>query len=116
MNHQKTWRRIATGLLLAAAVMAIYSISTDLMRDSLVFLVKLFSETAGEINTRHPLWFCLAYWSVFAAFLLTILYIAMLDIRYIRLQFALGKQELIKQSWENEEFRKMLKKTQQKKD
>lgn len=96
--------------------MAIYAAMTDLMRDTLIFILRPFSEPTDELNPAYALWFCVAYWTIFGACLFVTLYIAVLDIRYIRMQFAMEKKALVKQSWENEDFRKILKSTQQQND
>lgn len=116
MTPQKYWRKIASGTLFASTVMAIYAVTSGLLRDTLIFAVQLFSNPVNELYPKHSLWFCIPYWIIFAACLFTTLYIAILDIRYIRMQFAMEKQALIKQSWENEDFRKALKKTHQQND
>jgi len=116
MNAQKYWRKIAIGTLLTAAVMAIYAVTTDVLRDTLIYMVRIFSDPANELNPMHSWWFCIAYWMIFGTCLFATLYIAVLDIRYIRMQFAMEKQALVKQSWEDEGFRKILKTTQQRND
>jgi hypothetical protein len=96
--------------------MAIYAVSTDLMRDTIIFGVRIFSQPAEELNPSHPFWFCAVYWAIFIACIFATLYIAVLDIRYTRMQFAMEKRTLVKQSWEAEDFRKILKTTQQRDD
>ncbi len=48
------------------------------------------------------------YWAVFLALVVTTLYIVMLDIRYIHLQYKIGQRDLFRQTWEDEAFRKAL--------
>ena len=51
-----------------------------------------------------------AYWSVFLALLLVALYVVLLDIRYIRLEYALGEREIFKNTFESEEFQQAIRK------
>ena len=116
MNPQKYWRRIASGSLFGAAVLAVYAAGTDLLRDSLIHIVLLFSEPTNELRPTHSFLFCFAYWLIFGICIFVTLYIAVLDIRYLRMQFAMEKRALTKQSWESPEFRKILKTAQGDKD
>ena len=50
----------------------------------------------------------LSYWAVFLALSVITLYIVMLDIRYIHLQYTISQRELFRQTWEDESFRKAL--------
>jgi hypothetical protein len=55
----------------------------------------------------------LCYWGVFLALLIITLYIVMLDIRFIHLQYTIGKRELFRQTLGDESFRKELIEAQQ---
>ncbi len=50
----------------------------------------------------------LSYWAVFLALVAITLYIVLLDIRYIHLQYTISRRELFRQTWEDESFRKAL--------
>jgi hypothetical protein len=50
----------------------------------------------------------LAYWGVFLVALLTALYMALIDLRYIRLQYHLGERELFEETLGDEELRSSL--------
>ena len=52
--------------------------------------------------------YALIYWSVFLLLLAVALFIVILDIRYIRLQYAVAKRELLRQTLGDETFRKAL--------
>ncbi|MCX5758094.1 MAG: hypothetical protein NTU83_06240 [Candidatus Hydrogenedentes bacterium] len=56
---------------------------------------------------RDPVAF-FGYWGLFTLFLSVSLFIVVLDIRYIRLQFLLGQRELLRQTLEDETFRRAL--------
>ena len=53
------------------------------------------------------------YWGVFVLFFLTTLYMALLDIRYIFLEFKLGERELFDDTIGNEAFRQAIRDAQQ---
>jgi hypothetical protein len=105
---QRYWRRLATGMLLASAAMAAYGVSTRLLRDSLVHALGVVSKPENELVTTYSFLFCVLFWMLFSGLILASVYVAVLDMRYVRLQFMLEKRELMKETWENEEFRKML--------
>ncbi len=67
------------------------------------FGVDIIRSDAGPV-------FLLVYWSVFLVLLLVALYIVMLDIRYIRLEYALGEREIFRSTFESEEFQQALRK------
>jgi len=56
----------------------------------------------------------LCYWGVFLVLLITTLYIVMLDIRFIHLQYTIGQRELFRQTLGDESFRKELIEAQRK--
>jgi hypothetical protein len=113
MNAQKYWRRIASGSLCAMAVMAIYAAATNILRDTLIFFARTLNENANELTTQHSFLFCFTYWAIFNVLLFVTLYIAVMDFRFIRMQFAMKKKALVREAWEDEDFRKLLKSTQQ---
>lgn len=111
MFEQKSWRKVATVCLLASAGMAVYAVTSDMMRDSLLHIVRLLSSEKDDLSTSNPFWACLLYWGVFAGLLFVTVYIAVLDFRFIRLRFALEKRALSQQSWNDEEMSDLLAKT-----
>ena len=53
------------------------------------------------------------YWGFFVLFFLTTLYMALLDIRYIFLEFKLGEREVFDDTIGNEAFRQAIRDAQQ---
>jgi hypothetical protein len=88
MLTQSTWRRAGAVTILACAAMAWYGVKWPALRQSLVFFV--------------------IYWGVFLLLLAVSLYIVVLDIRCIRMQYAVGKREVFRQTIGSEEFRRAL--------
>lgn len=50
----------------------------------------------------------MVYWSVFLLFLLLAVYVALLDLRYTRMQYSHGERELFEDTLGSEEFRTAL--------
>lgn len=109
MNAQKYWRRIASGTLIMISAMAIYAVTTKVLRDTFIFFADTVGKNINSLTPQHSFLFCFIYWTIFAILLFTTFYIAVLDMRYIRMQFSMNKQALIKEAWEDEDFRKLLK-------
>jgi TRAP-type C4-dicarboxylate transport system permease small subunit len=55
-----------------------------------------------------PVWAMIAYWCLFLLLLLLTFYIALIDIRFIRAEYAIMKRELFKETLGDEELRKAL--------
>jgi hypothetical protein len=85
---QKRWRLVCSFTIALAAFMAWYGVENDALHASLGFV--------------------LAYWGVFLLLLVTSLYLVVLDLRYIRLQYALHKRALYLETIGEESFRKSL--------
>jgi len=88
MISQRTWR--ATGLITLGlcAVMAWYG-------------------SEPGVTSLEP-GFLIIYWLVFGLSFLISLYMAFLDMRYIRLQYKLGEKELFEDTLGSEDFRTAL--------
>jgi len=56
---------------------------------------------------------CILYWGVFLALMALTFLIVWLDVRYIRLQYALERRNVFRETLGDEEFRKSLLKTQE---
>lgn len=85
---QRNWRAAGGIAIAVAALMAVFGVGAESVRSSkVVFLV---------------------YWGVFLVFLIAAIVCALLDLRYIRLQYALSKREIFKQTLGEEAFRKKL--------
>ena len=63
--------------------------------------------TRSGVTCLSPL-ALLAYWGVFLVALLVALYMALIDLRYIRLQYSLGEKELFEETLGSEELRTAL--------
>lgn len=85
---QKKWRITGAAAVLVAAIMAWYGASS-------------------LQSTLSPLYLFL-YWSVFLVCLIVAFYCVLLDIRFIRLQFALDRQRIFRETVGNQEFRRAL--------
>ena len=108
MFDQKMWRKWGAIAVFGAGGMAWYAIDANILRDTVAHLAGRFMEEATEVATGTSLAFCLAYWLVFTLLILSAFYAAFLDIRYLRLQYAVGKRELLRDTLEDKEFRKAL--------
>lgn len=87
---QARWRVVGGICIAVSAIMAWYGAESTALRTSMaVFAV---------------------YWVVFAAVFLTAMAMVLLDLRYIRLQYKLGKREIFYDTLGDEEFRRVLKK------
>ena len=70
-----------------------------------------WSGTRPGVTSLDPV-YQIAYWGLFLVALLVALYMALLDLRYIRMQYSLGEKELFEDTLGSEEFRAALRKTQ----
>ena len=85
---QRRWRVVCSVLIVCATGMAVYGVKEGFF-------------------ASQPL-HALIYWAVFLLLLAVVLFIVILDIRYIRLQYAVAKRELLRQTLGDETFRKAL--------
>lgn len=69
-----------------------------------------WSGTKSGVTGLAPV-FQVAYWVVFLLVLLLALYVALLDLRYIRMQYSHGEKELFEDTLGSEEFRSALRDT-----
>ena len=89
--------------------MAVYAAVSGLLRDTALHSTRrLAPESAQELTVEHPLWWILVYWGMFAALILLSCYLAVVDIRYIRLQYALEKRRIFRRTVGDAEFRDSL--------
>lgn len=110
-DHQKTWRKIASVSLLLSGAMAVYAVVSSIARDTLIHFARAVSGAESDLTPTLSVFVCLVFWSVLGALLMVTSYIALLDMRFIRLQYALEKRALLAESWGDDEFREMLRKT-----
>ena len=108
MFDQKMWRKWGAIAVFGAGGMAWYATEANILRDTVAHLVGRFTEEATNVGIGASLAFCLAYWLVFVLLILSAFYAAFLDVRYLRLQYAVGKRELLRATLDNQEFRKAL--------
>lgn len=88
MQLQTKWRLAGGGAVGLSAVMAWYG--------------------AAFLSFREGTLFLLAYWGVFLALLLVAFYCVLLDIRYIRMLYALERRRVFHETLGNAEFRRAL--------
>ncbi len=85
---QKRWRTVCAIALAVAAAMAWYGVDAFFAFPSV--------------------WIFAAYWGVFLALIAFSLYIVVLDLRYIHLQYALSEREIFQDTLGDEAFRTAL--------
>lgn len=86
--NQRTWRTIGLVSISLAAAMAWYG--------------------GGEVTATTSRLYLLVYWAVFLLLFLVALYMALLDLKYIRLQYVTGQRDLYLNTVGDEAFRKAL--------
>ena len=85
--------------LAAAALLAAGSVWSGILRDTAVHTVRVFAGRVPEgMAADSGLAVCALYWIAFLSALGAAFYFAFLDMRYIRLQYALEQQKLFKES------------------
>ena len=93
MLTQRRWRIAGAVLLVVSGAMAYYGVRLPFTRESPCVYI--------------------AYWSVFLAAFVAAIYCAFLDLRYIRVQWAIEERELFRQTLGDESFRKALREGQE---
>ena len=88
--NQRAWRTIGAVALLAAAGMAWYG-SEHAVRDVSVL-------------------FMAVYWGIFSVCLLVAMYMALIDLRYIRVQYLMGQRDIYLDTMGDEALREALRK------
>ncbi|HUW60800.1 MAG TPA: hypothetical protein VMZ06_07305 [Candidatus Bathyarchaeia archaeon] len=91
---QRQWRKAGLGAIAACALLAWVGAKAHFFLDSPIL--------------------CILYWGVFVVLMALTFFIVWLDIRYIRLQYALERRNVFRETLGDEEFRKALLKTQEK--
>ncbi len=107
--NQRYWRWAGLGSLVVAGLLAVFASYTEILRDSLVAIALLISDEAREVSPAYPLFFYIVYWGLFGFSVFGAFYMGLLDLRYIRLEYTLEKRAIMKESWEDEDFRAALK-------
>ena len=68
------------------------------------------------VKRDQSILFLLGYWGLFLLLVLVALYVVLLDVRYIRLQYKLGQREIFLKTLGSEEFRRALRRSHQQKE
>jgi len=97
---QAHWRGMGVAFLLGSGVLAAISVTTPILRNTLIWLVSFTNEEAVERAEMLSPWGYLIFWGLFAGCVAGALYMAMLDIRFIRLEYALAKRDLMREAME----------------
>jgi uncharacterized integral membrane protein len=98
MLKQAHWRMMGVAFLLGSGIMAVASVVTPILRNTLILILSLNNEDAAVQAELLSPWGYVLYWILFAAFVLGALYMAMLDIRFIRLEYAIAKRDLMREA------------------
>ncbi len=100
MLKQTHWRAMGVAFLLGSGVLTAISVTTPILRNTLIWLMSFTNEEAAERAEMLSPWGYLVFWSLFAGCVMGALYMAMLDIRFIRLEYALAKRDLMREAME----------------
>jgi len=85
---QRRWRTVCSIVLVCAIGMALYGVK-------------------AKFFLAQPL-FALVYWTIFLLLLVAAFYIVILDVRFIRMQYAIAKREILRETLGDKTFREML--------
>ncbi len=96
MKAQRYWRITGAVCIVCAAALAVVGARVDWQSANLLFII--------------------GYWSIFLAALLSAIYCAIIDIRYISLEFTADQREAFRETLGNEEFRRALREAQENQD
>ena len=108
---QKQWRRMGALSLLASAAMAVYAAWSGFLRLTVLHVAALASEeAAAQLPADSSGWLHLAYWLLFLLLILFTLYLALIDLQYIRLQYLRQKRDIFLGTLGEREFREGLRK------
>ena len=88
--------------------MAAYAVSTDILRESARYFVSIAYEEARESADAEAASGHFVFWGLFVFLILASVYLAMLDMKYIRLQYVLQKREIFGQTLGDSVFRQSL--------
>lgn len=113
-KYQSRWRLAGMISLVAAGLLAANSVWSGILRDTAVHTVRVFAGRVPDgIEANSGLVVCLLYWTAFLVALGAAFYLAFLDMRYIRFQYALEQQRLFKESLGDEFSADLLDKNRQ---
>ena len=108
--NQAVWRRWGLGALLAAASLAIYAALGSVLKDTAIHVARAVAEpTDADLSVpNHGFIFLAGYWSCFAFAILLAMYCAVLDIRFIRLQYTIAKRALVHENFQDRAVQEVL--------
>ena len=108
---QKWCRRTGIVSLSIAGAMAIASLPTGVLHDSVVYTVSITGHEIPEtVDVSIAGYVCAGYWAFCFGAILVALYMAILDFRFIRLRFALESKALFRQSLGDDLAERVLRK------
>jgi hypothetical protein len=105
---QARWRLLGAFTLGGSLLMAVYSASTDILRESALYLASIAYEEARESAKAEAASGHFVFWGIFVLLIGASLYLAILDMRYIRLQYLSQKREIFGQTLGDSGFRESL--------
>jgi hypothetical protein len=104
---QRTWRIVGMTSLVLAGVMSIHAVQSGFLGQTIRHVVYLMDNDAVRAPSSSGLAHFI-YWSIFLLLILTTLYMAVIDLRYIRLQYIAGKRDAFGRTLGDTEFRKSI--------
>lgn len=101
---RSSWRRLGTLSLLTAGGLAVFAAAGGILRDSVIHAAVLFGNTDADLpEPGFNGYFVIAYWLAFGLAVLVALYCALLDIKFIRLEYAAAKRALLHETFDTRE-------------
>ncbi|MDP7640302.1 MAG: hypothetical protein QGG73_11410 [Candidatus Hydrogenedentes bacterium] len=107
MLTQKIWRTIGVASLALAGIMSIHAVRSGFLAQTIRYLIHLVDGEAVRAPSSSVLVHFI-YWALFLFLILTALYMALIDLRYIRLQYIVEKRDIFGRTLGDKEFRKSL--------
>ena len=105
---QRVWRIIGMASLALAGIMSFHAASSGFLGQTIRHVIRFFNEDSAVRAPSSSGLVHFIYWSIFLLLILTALYMAIIDMRYIRLQYIAEKQGIFGRTLGNKEFRKTL--------
>lgn len=101
---RSAWRRLGTLSLLTAGGLAVFAAVGGILRDSVIHAAVLFGNTDTDLpEPGFNGYFVVTYWLAFGLAVLIALYCALLDIKFIRLEYAAAKRALLQETFSTRE-------------
>jgi hypothetical protein len=100
MLSRTAWRRWGAIALVCAGGLAVYAAVGNVLRDTAVHVVRILGAPPNDLpEPSNGFAFILLYWLAFGLAILIALYCALLDLRFIRLEYAAAQRALLYQSF-----------------